>query len=86
MSWIVDVALGALGLSDADKATVEAAIPIADALINHYNANTALFNTMIADVQALAPAAKIIADAMAAKGVTTSQLLTHVSHHGEDHD
>ena len=57
--------LGVEGQQDRD--TVTAAIPYAQALVNHYNANLPLVNSVIADANRCAPAAKIIADAVARK-------------------
>lgn len=55
-NWLVDIALDLLGLDAADKATVEnVGIPIADAMLVHYNANQAVFNKLIADGQQLVP-------------------------------
>ena len=55
-NWLLDFGLDLLGLDASDKATVEnVGIPIADALLTHYNANQAVFNKLIADGQALAP-------------------------------
>ena len=57
-NWLVDIGLDLLGLDAADKATVEnVGIPIADALLIHYNANQPMFDKLIADAQALVPIA-----------------------------
>ena len=62
-NWLLDIGLDLLGLDAADRATVEnVGIPIADALLTHYNANPLVFNKLIADGQALAP---IVSDMIA---------------------
>lgn len=62
--WELDIALGSLGLNDDQKATVEAALPVAAKLVNHVEDNKALFATLYADCQLLLPAAKILLDAL----------------------
>ena len=63
-SFLIDTALGMLGLSDADKQTVENAIPSVTDLVNRVNANMALFNAMYADIQQAMPALVIVANAI----------------------
>ncbi len=68
--WELSVALGMLGLDDTQKQIVVDAIPLAAKLIDHVAANKQLFATIFADAQLLTPAAKIVMDALAAKGYT----------------
>lgn len=65
---MIDFALGMLGLSDADKATVDAAIPIVDNLVTLVNANQGLFNQLYTEGVKVLPAAQILADAINKKG------------------
>lgn len=68
MSFEVDLALDALGISDGkQRDIVQAAIPVAAKLFDHANDNQALLATMWADIQLLIPAAKIVLDALAAR-------------------
>lgn len=71
-SFVIDMALGMLGLTDAQKQEVEAALPDADALVDLANANMPLINQVVAlinkampQVQAIIPALTIVADAIA---------------------
>ena len=68
-SWIIELELDALGLSSVDKQTVENAIPVAAALVNHIVANKQLFATLYADAQIVIPAAAILANALNDKGI-----------------
>ena len=64
---VFEMAMSALGLNDQQKQVVNDAIPFAQAAIDHYNANSALFATLFADIQKCAPAAQILADALGQK-------------------
>ena len=63
-SFLIDTALGMLGLSDADKQTVENAIPGITDLIAKVNANMTLFNAMYGDISQAVPALNIVATAI----------------------
>ena len=66
-NWEIGIALGALGLTDEQRQTVEAAIPDMQALVSLINANMKTINHAVALFNRVAPAAKIVADAIAAK-------------------
>ena len=62
--WELELGLDTLGLSDADKQTVEKAIPIASAMVGHISDNQQLFATLFADSQLVLPAVKILLAAL----------------------
>jgi hypothetical protein len=66
-SFVMDMAFNYLGLTDAQRAEVTAAIPYAQAVVKHYNDNIGLINTALADINKCAPALQILIDAVARK-------------------
>ena len=74
--WVIEVELDLLGLSSQDQQTVENAIPVAAAFLQHITANKQLFATLYADGQLLLPAALILANAINEKGIAPQSLFS----------
>ncbi len=64
-SFMIDMALNAAGLSDAEKAQVEAAIPAANEMISLVNANLPFLQKMLQLWGIVGPAAQIVTQHLA---------------------
>lgn len=74
--FAVNMALGALGLNDAQKTEVTGnTIPALDDLITWYNTHPDTVKAVIADVQRAAKGIGYVMDAMAGKGTNLSGVL-----------
>ena len=63
-SFVMNMLFNYLGIQGNDRATVEAALPYAQALLQHYQDNIPLINTIVADANKCVPAANIIITAL----------------------
>lgn len=79
-SFVISMALGMLGLTDAQEKTVEAAVPDATALVDLVNQNANVINQVVGlindampHVQAILPAAQIVADALERQAQSQAQ-------------
>ncbi len=64
-SFMIDMALNAAGLSDAEKAQVEAAIPAANEMVTLVNANLPFLQKMLQLWAIVGPAAQIVTQHLA---------------------
>ena len=64
MSFVVDTALGMLGLTDDQKATVEAQIPNLNNTVQLISENMGLFNQLFSNWQEMQPAVQIVMTAV----------------------
>jgi hypothetical protein len=69
--FLINMAAHMEGLDDAQIAQVEAAIPVAQKMIDHIVANQTLFETLLADWKVVGPAVQIVIDAIAKRQKTS---------------